>query len=93
MGCVAAIDMGLVILRCAIFDRHNMLFPAKMGRDKQTFFNPALSFYSVEHGGTFHFLQFNVLQADEFMKSAEYSYLVQFLQKSFPSHVETLADP
>ena len=62
MGCIATIDMGLVILRCAIFDRHNTLFPSKYRRKVKTdYFLPDLSFYSVNHGGTFHFLQFNVL--------------------------------
>jgi len=30
MGNVAAIDMGIVILRVAIFDRYNRIFPSKI---------------------------------------------------------------
>jgi len=38
-----------------------------------------LSFYSQHHGGTFHFLQLNVLHADEFISSPEYKHLLDFL--------------
>ena len=29
MGNFAAIDMGIIVLRCAIFDKNNDLFPFK----------------------------------------------------------------
>lgn len=63
MGNVAAIDQGCVILRIAIFDRQNKLFPIKLQQEARsldptcvTYFLPELSFYSSVHGGTFHFL-------------------------------------
>ena len=63
MGNIAALDMGIVVLRCTIFDKYNDLFPAKIQKAirehnklaKVHFMND-LSFYSKEHGGTFHFL-------------------------------------
>lgn len=75
MGNVAAIDMGVVIMRCAIFDRKNALFPMHIKREilrsdpsrSKFFFSHELSFYSIEHGGTYHFFQFNILQATEFV--------------------------
>ena len=71
MGNIAAIDMGVIIMRCAIFDRHNNLFPKQIRRDilqedpdcTQFYFEHELSFYSTEHGGTYHFFQFNILKA------------------------------
>lgn len=30
MGNIAALDMGIVVLRCTIFDKYNDLFPAKI---------------------------------------------------------------
>ena len=44
------------------------------------YFIPELSFYSLHHGGTFHFFQLNVLHADEFIKSIEFKHLVDFLK-------------
>ena len=69
MGNIAAIDMNIVILKCAVFDRKNVLFPnnirkeilRKDSKQVEFYFAHELSFYSVEHGGTFHFFQFNVL--------------------------------
>ena len=43
-----------------------------------------LSFYSKEHGGTFHFLQFNVLYKEEFLESAEFKHFIKFVFKTFP---------
>jgi len=66
MGNVVALDMGIIILRCAIFDKNNELFPHKIYKEQgRTYFIPHLSFYSVEHGGTFHFLQFNIGQSQK----------------------------
>jgi len=73
MGNVAAVDMGLVILRCSIFDRKNLLFPMQIkkrvelrepGKKHTFYFSHNLSFYSPEHGGTFHFFQLNVLHSE-----------------------------
>lgn len=47
------------------------------------YFLPELSFYSVYHGGTFHFFQLNVLYADQFIKSLEFQHLVDFLRFSY----------
>ena len=91
MGNIATIDMGIVIMRCAIFDKRNRLFPMQMKREilqneptcTQFYFAHELSFYSIEHGGTYHFFQFNILQANEFVASTEFSYLCQFLQEIY----------
>jgi len=65
MGNITAIDMGIVILRCTIFDRQNELFPYQVDTRKlaqaNRYFMTDYSFYSKEHGGTFHFLQFNIM--------------------------------
>ena len=34
MGNITAIDMGIVVLRCAIFDKKNDLYPYKIEREK-----------------------------------------------------------
>ena len=88
MGNIAAIDMGVVIMRCAIFDRRNHLFPMQIKRDilrenpEQTefYFIHELSFYSTEHGGTYHFFQFNILQASQFIESVEFQHICEFLK-------------
>jgi len=43
-----------------------------------------LSFYSKQFGGTFHFLQFNMLNRDKFFTSEELKHLIKFIEKSFP---------
>ena len=80
MGNVAALDMGIVILRVAIFDRHNRIFPCGVHKQimhshdldltsqesdskKKQYFSEDLSFYSKEHGGTFHFFKVNIMHA------------------------------
>ena len=93
MGSVAAIDMGVVVMRCAIFDRRNTLFPMKIrrevlasgeaGKQQSFFFAHELSFYSVEHGGTYHFFQFNILQAAEFIESTEFRYICDFFRVEY----------
>ena len=47
-----------------------------------------LSFYSIEHGGTFHFFQFNILQAHELLGSTEFSHLCQFLQQVYADRTD-----
>ena len=62
MGNITAIDTGIVVLRCTIFDRKNELFPYKIEKEKDAishkehYFKTDYSFYSKEHGGTFHFV-------------------------------------
>jgi len=46
-----------------------------------------LSFYSKEHGGTFHFIQFNILEADDFLKSIEFEYLINFLKEHYSDEI------
>ena len=43
-----------------------------------------LSFYSKEHGGTFHFIQFNVLYREEFVNSIEFKHFLKFVDKTYP---------
>ena len=47
-----------------------------------------LSFYSKEHGGTFHFMQFNIMYKEEFMKSLEFKHLLKFLDKTHPIELQ-----
>jgi hypothetical protein len=35
MGNVCAIDIGIIVLRCTIFDKNNDLFPYKVIRKRQ----------------------------------------------------------
>ena len=88
MGNIVAIDMGIVVLRITLFDRHNQLFPYKLQKHTKalnpcakTYFMNDLSFYSKEHGGTFHFIQFNILFANQFLESLEFNHLMEFLEK------------
>ena len=88
MGNIAAIDTGIVVLRCAIFDRKNDLYPYKLLKRKQSegkknYFMVDYSFYSKEHGGTFHFMQFNIMKTQEFMQSLEFDILLDFLDKQY----------
>lgn len=103
MGNICALDMGIIVLRISIFDRHNDLFPcdiqkklekrnqmnlvSKDGPSQQKvepYFMSDLSFYSKEHGGTFHFLQFNVLYRKMFVHSLEFKYFLKFIEKTYP---------
>lgn len=43
MGNVAAIDIGIVVLRCTIFDRHNDLFPYQVIKQRQKMSQPDLT--------------------------------------------------
>lgn len=63
MGNTLAIDMGITVLRCTIFDRNNDLFPSKIQKEMlldnpkaKKYFMTDHSFYAKEHGGTFHFI-------------------------------------
>ena len=93
MGNIVALDMGIVIMRVAIFDAGNRLFPYKVQQKLRKYatekrphlyFMSDLSFYSKEHGGTFHFLQFNVLYRDKFLSSTEFKHLMKFIEHCYP---------
>lgn len=43
-----------------------------------------LSYYSKEFGGTFHFMQFNMLNKEEFFASKEFKHFMKFVLKSYP---------
>lgn len=58
---------------------------ADPSKKHQFYFLDDLSFYSKEHGGTFHFFQLNVLHADEFIHSPEFKNLISFLNKIYPN--------
>lgn len=52
-----------------------------------------LSFYSKEHGGTFHFLQFNVLNRGDFLASPEFQHFIKFIEYKYPKKQrKSLAD-
>ena len=76
--------MGIVILRISIFDKNNLLNPYRVSKDKEAYFIKDLSFYSKEHAGTFHFLQFNVLYSENFLNSPEFKHFLKFVKKSYP---------
>ena len=43
-----------------------------------------LSFYSKEFGGTFHFLQFNVIYHEDFLVSTEFKHFIKFVEYTYP---------
>jgi hypothetical protein len=53
-------------------------------KQKQPYFVNELSFYSKEHGGTYHFLQFNVLYSEDFLNSPELKHFLKFVRKNYP---------
>ncbi len=80
MGNLLSLDMGLVMLRCTVFDKSGKLkklleeaqteigekSPASLG-DTLSFdgFTETLSIYSPLHQGTFYFLQYNILRTTD----------------------------
>lgn len=50
----------------------------------KSYFVNKLSFYSKEYGGTFHFLQFNVLHYLEFLNSPEFKIFLKFVSRTYP---------
>jgi len=99
MGNLISIDVGIVVIRCAIFDRHNDLCPAKIFEKdfpnvmtKGGYLIKHLSFYSPDYSGTFHFLQFNVNYYEHFLKSDTFKGLITFFMKyiSSPEIFKTL---
>lgn len=88
MGSLISIDVGIVVIRCAIFDRHNDLCPSKIFEKdhpnvltKGGYFVKHLSFYSPLYCGTFHFLQFNVNYYDAFLLSDSFKDILDFLKR------------
>ncbi|CDW82638.1 pantothenate kinase mitochondrial [Stylonychia lemnae] len=82
--------MGIVVLRCSVFDRKNDLFPYKIEREKalakkqgNSYFMTDYSFYSKEHGGTFHFIQFSIIDTIEFLESPELDHLLDFFDQNY----------
>ena len=55
MGNVLAIDMGVLMMRIMLFDRDNFIQPSRKCV-QENYFDFNSSIYSIEHGGTFHFL-------------------------------------
>lgn len=63
MGNIIAIDIGIVLTSITIFDKRNKIFPKKVIETGKTrslltnssYFEIDQSFYSAQHGGTFHF--------------------------------------
>ena len=52
--------------------------------EQQFYFMSDLSFYSKEFGGTFHFLQFNMLNKEEFFSSMEFKHFMKFVLTTYP---------
>ncbi len=80
MGNLISLDMGIVHLRCTIFDKHGRLktlLPATLKEEESKEapqiadtlgvdgFTHSLTFHSTAHDGTFYFLQFNILRTTE----------------------------
>ena len=84
-----AIDVGVVFLRCTIFDRNNDLYPGEIVEEEHknvlgsSYFRTDLSFYSSKHGGTFHFLMFNMKYFETFSKSNSFKALMEFFDMKF----------
>ena len=87
MGNTAAVDMGTVIMRGALFDKHDTLFSQVSPEERKqwSYFANDHSFYSPQLEGTFHFFQFNVLQAEQFIASKEFEHFMRFLQAAYSS--------
>jgi len=91
MGNIISLDMGIVMLRCTIFDKNDrlkFLLPSKETEEKKEKFKigdslsedgfaHSLTFKSKVHDGTFYFLQFNILRTTEvfFILLLSYSFL------------------
>lgn len=55
-----------------------------MINENEYYFMSDLSFYSMEFGGTFHFMQFSMLNKEEFFASKEFKHFMQFIMKTYP---------
>ncbi|CAI2369317.1 unnamed protein product [Moneuplotes crassus] len=90
MGNVMAIDIGIVLASITIFDKKNKLFPKKLketGKAKSilqdsSYFEVDQSFYSIEHGGTFHFAHFNIHHFEDFLKSNAFNAIIEFVEEN-----------
>ena len=66
------------------------MFPYKIQKkleneQKKPYFMNDLSFYSKQHGGTFHFLQFNVLYSEKILDTIEFQHFIKFINKTYPN--------
>ena len=85
-----AIDIGIVLISITIFDKRNKIFPKKLVEEGETksllnrnnYFDVDMSFYSKEHGGTFHFAHFNIHYFRDFLKSRAFKAIIKFAEDS-----------
>mmetsp|Transcript_16544 Transcript_16544/g.14446 ORF Transcript_16544/g.14446 Transcript_16544/m.14446 type:complete len:227 (+) Transcript_16544:11-691(+) len=90
MGNIMAIDIGIVLASITIFDKKNSLFPRKIKESgkansvlqNSSYFEVDQSFYSTQHGGTFHFAHFNIHYFEEFIKSKAFETLIEFVEEN-----------
>lgn len=88
MGNIMAIDVGIVLVSITIFDKHNKIFPKKIvesGKTRsllsdQSYFEVEQSFYSSEHGGTFHFAHFNIHYFRDFLESKAFEAIQELVE-------------
>ena len=86
MGNALALDVSVILVKCTIFDKGNLLHPNKIIKsepnpNRRHYFLPELSFYSQTHGAVFHFLQFHFDEYNEFIKSVTFKELLLFFEK------------
>ena len=82
-----AIDIGIVLVSITIFDKRNSIFPVKIKEEKtnslfecDSYFEVEQSFYSIKHGGTFHFAHFNIHYFREFLESNAFEAIMKFIE-------------
>ena len=82
-----AIDIGIVLVSITIFDKRNSIFPVKIKEEKtnslfecDSYFEVEQSFYSIKHGGTFHFAHFNIHYFREFLESNAFEAIMKFVE-------------
>lgn len=89
MGNIMAIDIGIVLVSITLFDKHNSIFPVKIVEKKSpsllsgdSYFEVDQSFYSIKHGGTFHFAHFNMHYFREFLESNAFDAIMKFVEEN-----------
>ena len=89
MGNIMAIDIGIVLVSITIFDKRNSIFPVKIKEAKtkclfecDSYFEVDQSFYSIKHGGTFHFAHFNIHYFREFLESNAFDAIMTFVENN-----------
>ena len=93
-----AIDIGIVLISITIFDKRNKIFPKKLVEEGETksllnrdnYFDVDMSFYSKEHGGTFHFAHFNIHYFRDFLKSKAFKTIIKFAEESHDAKGEAV---